>query len=298
MKTFEQRLFHRFSSADVARARTITPTTVSCPRVGHVRATVRDETGADHEVTLELSAQRRGGMMLETRCSSPSGQAGEPCAILAAVLLEVDRRGLLSGVHDQTPVVLEVVPSAEAAASAAPQVGPRPVPRPVAATVPPVVTAASAGPTDPPARTGSGRLPTWATELEERRRLVEPAVRAGELVIPEGRRGAGTLLFLLDIAASADARAVVLVPCLMSSDGGAFVGRPRPIVIGPGEIEYAELPADDRRIIEQLDGATPHHVEIARNRLDGSVAQLAAAGWAVEVAGRRYRPAGSVSWNV
>ncbi|NCX97559.1 MAG: DEAD/DEAH box helicase [Planctomycetia bacterium] len=41
-----------------------------------------------------------------------------------------------------------------------------------------------------------------------------------------------------------------------------------------------------------------HHVEVARNRLDGSVAQLAAAGWAVEVAGRRYRPAGSVAWNV
>ncbi|NDC53540.1 MAG: DEAD/DEAH box helicase, partial [Planctomycetia bacterium] len=33
-------------------------------------------------------------------------------------------------------------------------------------------------------------------------------------------------------------------------------------------------------------------------RLDASVAQLAAEGWAVEVAGRRYRPAGSVSWNV
>jgi SNF2 family DNA or RNA helicase len=39
-------------------------------------------------------------------------------------------------------------------------------------------------------------------------------------------------------------------------------------------------------------------VEIARNRLDTSVSQLAAAGWLVEVAGRRYRPAGSVAWNV
>jgi superfamily II DNA or RNA helicase len=48
-----------------------------------------------------------------------------------------------------------------------------------------------------------------------------------------------------------------------------------------------------------LDGEeVVHHVEVARNRLDGSVAQLAAAGWAVEVAGRRYRPAGSVAWNV
>ncbi|MFM8435308.1 MAG: SNF2-related protein, partial [Planctomycetia bacterium] len=41
-----------------------------------------------------------------------------------------------------------------------------------------------------------------------------------------------------------------------------------------------------------------HHVEIARARLDASVARLAAEGWAVEVSGRRYRPAGSVSWNV
>jgi SNF2 family DNA or RNA helicase len=44
--------------------------------------------------------------------------------------------------------------------------------------------------------------------------------------------------------------------------------------------------------------ARGHHVEIARARLDSSVARLAAEGWAVEVAGRRYRPAGSVSWNV
>ena len=46
------------------------------------------------------------------------------------------------------------------------------------------------------------------------------------------------------------------------------------------------------------DEAVLHHVEIPRNRLDASVPQLAAVGWAVEVAGRRYRPAGSVAWNV
>ena len=39
-------------------------------------------------------------------------------------------------------------------------------------------------------------------------------------------------------------------------------------------------------------------MEIARNRLDTSVASLAAAGWTIEVSGRRYRPAGSVAWNV
>ncbi|MFM8578874.1 MAG: hypothetical protein ACKOCN_08750, partial [Planctomycetaceae bacterium] len=43
---------------------------------------------------------------------------------------------------------------------------------------------------------------------------------------------------------------------------------------------------------------TDHHVEIPRQRLDSAVSLLAAEGWAVEVAGRRYRPAGSVAWNV
>ena len=46
------------------------------------------------------------------------------------------------------------------------------------------------------------------------------------------------------------------------------------------------------------DAEAGHHVEIARERLDASVAQLAAVGWAVEVAGRRYRPAGSMAWHV
>ena len=53
---------------------------------------------------LELSAHRRGGMTLESRCTTDEGRAGRPCAVLAAVLLEVDRRGLLAGIHDQTPV--------------------------------------------------------------------------------------------------------------------------------------------------------------------------------------------------
>jgi superfamily II DNA or RNA helicase len=46
------------------------------------------------------------------------------------------------------------------------------------------------------------------------------------------------------------------------------------------------------------DDATLPHVQIPRGRLDASVSQLAAAGWTIEVAGRRYRPAGSVAWNV
>jgi len=39
-------------------------------------------------------------------------------------------------------------------------------------------------------------------------------------------------------------------------------------------------------------------VLVPRSRLDGSVSQLAADGWTVEVSGRRYRPAGSVAWHV
>ncbi|MFM9011626.1 MAG: hypothetical protein ACKON8_12365, partial [Planctomycetota bacterium] len=84
MKTLEQRLFHLFPAAVVAQARTITPASVACPRVGQVRATVMAEDGDEHEVSLELSAHRRGGMTLETRCSTPAGRAGRPCAVLAA----------------------------------------------------------------------------------------------------------------------------------------------------------------------------------------------------------------------
>ena len=108
MKTLETRLFHLFDPTEVAAARDLVPAAVSCPRVGHVRATV-PYAGEDHQVLLELSAHRRGGMTLESQCSTQAGRAGRPCAVLAAVLLEVDRRGLLSGIHDQTPVTLDIV---------------------------------------------------------------------------------------------------------------------------------------------------------------------------------------------
>ena len=81
MKTLEKRLFHLFEPADVARAREITLAKVSCPRVGQVRAMVSVGDGEDHEVFLELSAHRRGGMTLESRCSTIAGRAGRPCAI-------------------------------------------------------------------------------------------------------------------------------------------------------------------------------------------------------------------------
>ena len=109
MATLEKRLFHLFHARDRKRARQLVPDKVICPRVGQVQATLADTDGTNHEVLLELSANRRGGMILESRCTSPDGRAGKPCALVAAVLLEVDRRGLLAGIADQTPVTLDVV---------------------------------------------------------------------------------------------------------------------------------------------------------------------------------------------
>ena len=220
MKTLEQRLFHLFPSADVAKARTITPASVACPRVGQVRATVVGDDGDEHEVQMELSAHRRGGMTLETHCTTTAGRAGLPCAVLAAVLLEVDRRRLLSGIHDQTPVTLNIVaddiPDAGSAGEdeiASDEVGDGEGDDPD--------RAAAAEPTwtpPPSLRRGGQRLPAWATELEERRRLVEPAVRAHGLSIPDPRRAGGALVFLLDLSASSEARAAVLVPARMQLD--------------------------------------------------------------------------------
>ena len=254
MKTLEQRLFHLFPPADVAKARTLTPASVACPRVGQVRATVVGDDGDEHEVELELSAHRRGGMTLETHCTTSAGRAGRPCAVLAAVLLEVDRRRLLSGIHDQTPVTLDIV------ADDVPEAGSADLEDDSAeesndgadsdAVVVPTWT-------PPPTLRRSGeRLPAWATELEERRRLVEPAVRAHGLSIPDQRRAGGALVFLLDLAASSEARAAVLVPARMQLDvAGNTTGRPRPIVLGPEEVELDQLDSQERLVVEQLVGA-------------------------------------------
>ena len=260
MKTLEQRLFHLFPAADVARARTITPASVACPRVGQVKATVVGDDGDEHEVRLELSAHRRGGMTLETTCSTPAGREGRPCAVLAAVLLEVDRRRLLSGIHDQTPVTLAIVaedlPAHDEAGDdalddAADDTGGEPAGRGAGEPAP-----ASSWTPPPSARRNSQRLPPWAAELEERRRLVEPAVRSHALVIPDQRRAGGALVFVLDLGASADARAAVLVPSRMQLDvAGNATGRPRPVVLGPGEVELDQLEPQERSIVEQLVGA-------------------------------------------
>ena len=61
MTSLTKRLFHLFEPADLERAsQEIRPVKVSSPRVGQVKAVVTDESGATHDVLLELSATRRG----------------------------------------------------------------------------------------------------------------------------------------------------------------------------------------------------------------------------------------------
>jgi superfamily II DNA or RNA helicase len=256
MKTLEKRLFHLFPPADVARARQITPAAVSCPRVGQVRATVADDDG-EHEVFLDLTAHRRGGMTLESRCSTSAGRAGRPCAVLAAVLLEVDRRGLLSGIHDQTPVTLEILCEDGSSSDSADLASDEPPPADDDdATAAAAVAAAVAVRRRAATGRGGPRLPPWAAELEERRRLVEPAVRSHGIDIPDARRAGGALVFLLDAAASAEARAAVVVPCRMQLDvAGNATGRPRPVTLGPGEVELDDLDRQERELVERLLGA-------------------------------------------
>ena len=262
MTSLEKRLFNLFEPADVLKARLLVLKRVWCPRVGHVHATIDGDDGDAQEVRLELSARRKGGMSLESHSSSPVGRTGKPCALLAAVLLEVDRRGLFSNLHDHTPLTLDIVPAEDHEELAAEDdrsledddadqdhgASRSPAVRNVS---PPVTSAVAVG-----SRAGSTRLPAWATELDERRRLVEPAVRDRMVTITDSRKSAGAVIFLLDLAASADARAAVIVPGRMQLDvAGNATGRPRPIVIGPGQVELDQLDAQERSILAQLVGA-------------------------------------------
>ncbi|MFM7291421.1 MAG: DEAD/DEAH box helicase, partial [Planctomycetia bacterium] len=238
---------------------------VWCPRVGQVHATVDGADGEPQEVRLELSARRKGGMSLESHSTTPVGRTGKPCALLAAVLLEVDRRGLFSNLHDHTPLALDIVPADDhedevpdadddpSAAEDDPSDEDRAATRRHSGrtAAPPAPAPVLAG-----GRAGSGRQPAWATELDERRRLVEPALRDRMVTIGDSRRAAGALIFMLDLAASADARAAVLVPARMQLDVASnATGRPKPIVIGPGQVEIDQLDPQERSLVAQLVGA-------------------------------------------
>jgi superfamily II DNA or RNA helicase len=263
MTSLEKRLFHLFEPAAIKAARSLALKRVWCPRVGQVHAIIDGEDGEPQEVRLELAARRKGGMTLESHSTSPVGRTGKPCALLAAVLLEVDRRGLFSNLHDHTPLALDIVPADdhEEAAGDDDDMGAeddsaerddgassRPAPR---ASAPSLAASPGGG-----SRGGSARLPAWASELDERRRLVEPALRDRMVTIGDSRRAAGAVIFMLDLAASADARAAVLVPGRMQLDvAGNATGRPRPIVIGPGQVELDQLDPQERSILAQLVGA-------------------------------------------
>jgi hypothetical protein len=262
MTTLEKRLFHLFDPGERRKARSIVPATVTCPRVGQVQATLSNEDGTTHEVLLELSAGRRGGMILESRCTSPRGKAGQPCALVAAVLLEIDRRGLFSGLHDHTPVTLDVVAGEaeedeEDAFAGLSQGDDAPDPMAEAAGgTEPVVQAVALRPGVTEKR--RSREPAWAVELEERRRLVEPAVRGRSLPIPGHRRSAFAVVFLLDLTAAVESRLIMLTPCEMQLDhAGEAMGRPRPITIGPAGIPLASLDPEEQALLSELAGTEP-----------------------------------------
>ena len=227
MKSLEKRLFHLFPPADIAKARAITPASLACPRVGQVRATVVGDDGDKHEVQLELSARRRGGMTLETRllhAGGPGRQAVLPCSPPCS------SRSIAAGCSRASTT------TRRSRSTSSPMTPPTTSP-----TVPPMtgdrrrrVFGGRRG-----IRTCRGRhsrldcrrsrrdadprgSPPWAADLEDRRRLVEPAVTvAWRSSIPDQRRAGGTLVFVLDLAASADARAAVLVPAECSSTSPA-----------------------------------------------------------------------------
>jgi superfamily II DNA or RNA helicase len=267
MATLEQRLFHLFENSDIEVARSAVAVKVNCPRVGQVSGTVDGLQGegigaGPHSVSLELSASRRGGMTLEARVSSPRGRTGHPCPVLAAVLLEVDRRGLLAGIHDNTPITLQIVPAEDVEADDESEEVDEESDAPTGSddTEPAEGTEREIEPAvvtrKPPVR-----MPAWATDLEDRRRLVEPAVRTRAIAVADGRRATGALVFLLDLAASADASAAVIIPCRMQLDvAGHATGRPRPVIIGPGpsaDSDWDQVDAQERSILARLIGTVP-----------------------------------------
>ena len=286
MTSLEKRLFHLFDRSDIKKARLIDSVKISCPRVGQVLAILNDDSGPQ-EVLLELTAGRRGGMTLESRSSSRLGRIGKPCALLAAVILEVDRREIFSGLHDYTPVVLTMIAAdpdedGDASEDTTPTGSDDDAVQDDgdgeqnsndadaasafrgAQSIAAQLTVASRSVNargrqshSAVAKRSSSRLPVWAADLEERRRLVEPTVRTSSLTIADGRRSLGMLVFVLDVTASSDAHAAVLIPCRMQLDvAGNTTGKPRPVVFGPTDVEYDQLDAQERAIFSQLVGET------------------------------------------
>jgi len=288
MTRLEKRLFHRFDSSEIARAkRFASPPRLSSPRVGTVKATVTDEKGEACEVEVELSSGRRGGMTLESRSTSLRGQAGEPCAALAAVLLEIDRRGLFSSLQDHTPITLQCIATGDESGGAddgsvEPEVevdDDVADPWPLGPGDRNATTATQ--PSRPRARSGSSRVPAWAADLEERRRLVEPAVRTRGLSLVDSRRSTGELVFVLDVAASADSRSVVLVPARMQLDvAGNATGRPRPVAIDLARLD--ELDPAEQRCISHLLGTSAISAP-SIDTADHTVSRIAVAPQAADV---------------
>ena len=263
MTRLEKRLFHKFDRSEITRAKRFTePPRLSCPRVGTVKATVTDEKGEACEVEVELSSGRRGGMTLESRSTSRRGQAGEPCAALAAVLLEIDRRGLFSSLQDHTPISLVCIATGDGSTptddvSSEPEIDDEGL----SDLWPPGAGERAATTATRPSRSrarggaASTRAPAWAADLEERRRLVEPAVRTRGVSLVDSRRSTGELVFVLDVAASADSRSVVLVPARMQLDvAGNATGRPRPVSIDLARLE--ELDPVEQRCVAHLLGTS------------------------------------------
>ena len=228
------RLLSRITSQELTAARKAAEgLRVQAPRVGLVRATLDDAKGERLTLSFELSANRTGGMVIESRCSCSVGQQGRPCEHLVVVLLEIENRGLFSSIREQTPVILKSIPAETVDDDAAEESNPSGI---------------------SPARAAVVRQPPWANELEERRRLVEPAVRINHMRVTDARRGAGMLVFLIDLVGSTESNCAIVKPCRMQLDVvGNVCGRPRPITLG--EIDGEPLDSTERMLISRLLGA-------------------------------------------
>ncbi|MFM8578028.1 MAG: hypothetical protein ACKOCN_04405, partial [Planctomycetaceae bacterium] len=283
MTSLADRLSHLFPKGEFERSDKIAQRVrITCPRVGIVKASVTMEGGEPCEVEVELSAGRRGGMTLESRSSSQLGRRGTPCAALAAVLKEVDRRELFSIVADHTPIVLQCVadesPSDANVSDHPAEDEPEVVERPsrqraragkrddsesgessgdetaIRATALRGRSAAHQISTAVPQT--HQRQPAWAVELDDRRRLVEPVIRSRGVSLPITRRDSGGLVFVLELSGGLDSRIVQLAVARLQTDvTGGTTGRLRPASILLERLD--ELEPDERECVARLLGSQP-----------------------------------------